>query len=154
MAKPCRFLAAALLFAAMLPVQALAQTVQYVGPITNASGQSVQGPQPVDTTHPLPVTVTPTALSGATSTDASGTVTLGGTYQTVVAASSTRKGCLIQNPSTATEVLSIKVGTMAAPFTVAAGGSFSCAASGGLVVTDAITLTAATTAHAFSAVSQ
>jgi hypothetical protein len=90
---------------------------------------------------------------GATSTDASGTVTTGTTYQTAIAASSTRKGCLIQNPTTATEVLSVKVGTMAAPFTILAGGTFSCA-SGSIVVTDAITITAPTTGHAFSAVYQ
>lgn len=93
------------------------------------------------------------APAGATSTDASGTVTLGGTYQTAIAASSIRKGCLIQNPTTATEVLSVKVGTMAAPFTILAGGTFSCA-SGSIVVTDAITITAPTTGHAFSAVYQ
>lgn len=99
------------------------------------------------------IPVTPGAPAGATSTDISGTVTLGGTYQTVLAASATRKGCLIQNPTTATEILSIKVGTMASPFTVAAGSTFSCGGNG-VVVTDAITLTAATTTHAFAGVSQ
>jgi hypothetical protein len=95
-------------------------------------------------------TLTPT---GVTSTDASGTIASGGVYQTVIAASGTRKGCLIQNPTTATEVLSVQVGTMASPFTIPIGGSFNCA-SGGIVVTDAITATAATTSHAFSAVYQ
>jgi hypothetical protein len=42
---------------------------------------------------------------------------------------------------------------MAAPFTILAGGTFSCA-SGSIVVTDAITITAPTTGHAFSAVYQ
>jgi hypothetical protein len=105
---------------------------------------------PVTAATPLPVSTT----RGATSTDASGTVAAGGTYQTVFASSATRKGCTIQNPTTATEVLNVKVGTMASPFTIPIGGSFSCAAGAGVVVTDAVTLTAATTAHAFSAVSQ
>lgn len=97
---------------------------------------------------------TATTPTGATSSDIGGTVTTGGSYQTVLAASATRKGCLIQNPPTATEVLSIKVGTMTAPFVVPIGNSFSCAAGGGIVVTDGITLTAATTGHAFTGVSQ
>lgn len=98
---------------------------------------------------------TVTALPlGATSTDNSGTITTGGSYQSVLASNANRKGCLIQNPSTATEVLNVKVGTMASPFTVAVGGTFNCAGPGGLVVTDTITATAATTGHAFSAVSQ
>lgn len=90
---------------------------------------------------------------GSTSTDRSGTVTLGGTYQTTLTANASRVGCLYQNPTTATEILKIKVGTMASPFEIAAGGSFSCG-QGSMVVTDAITVTAATTAHAFIGVSQ
>lgn len=109
---------------------------------------------PVTATTPLPVTVTPSSLSGATSSDASGAVTSGGAYQSVFAANTARKGCLIQNPSTATEVLSVKVGAMSSPFTVPVGGTFSWRSAGGLVVTDAITVTAATTAHAFAAISQ
>lgn len=139
-------LAAALALALSAP--ALADQVGYQAGAGNPNTVAVT-PQ-----TPLPVTVVPSALSGAASTDASGTVTTGGTYQTVFASSITRKGCLIQNPPTATEVLSVKVGTMSAPFSVPVGGSFSCNAPGGLVVTDAITLTAATTAHVFSAVSQ
>jgi len=89
----------------------------------------------------------------APSSDISGTVTLGGTYQTVLASNSSRKGCLIQNPTTATEVLSVKVGTMAQPYTLAAGAAFSCN-NGPVVVTDTITLTAATTSHAFAGTAQ
>ena len=112
---------------------------------------------PCSTDNPLPISGTFTTTPGvvdATSTDASGTVTLGGTYQTVIASNATRKGCLIQNPTTATEVLSVKVGTMAAPFTIAAGGSLNCGSPGGVIATDTITVTAATTGHAFSAVYQ
>lgn len=91
--------------------------------------------------------------SSGVSTDASGTIATGGSFQTVFAASATRKGCLIQNPTTATEIISVKVGTMANPFTIPVGGTFSCAA-GAFVISDAITATAATTSHAFAAVSQ
>lgn len=83
------------------------------------------------------------------STDISGTVTLGGTYQQVAAASTARRNCTIQNPTTATEVLNVKLGTMAQPYTLSAGMSFS---SG--VASDAITVTAATTSHAFAGTCQ
>lgn len=58
---------------------------------------------PNSSTNPLYVTgasgsPTPVTPTGASGTDISGTVTLGGTYQTVAAASSTRKNCTIQNP--------------------------------------------------------
>jgi hypothetical protein len=102
-----------------------------------------------DSSGNIPVVTRP---SGATSTDASGTVTLGGTYQTAIAASSIRKGCLIQNPTTAVEALNVRVGATTV-FNLLAGGTFSCA-SGSIVVTDAITITAPTTGHAFSAVYQ
>jgi hypothetical protein len=105
----------------------------------------------VDASKNLKVVAAPLAV---TSTDASGTVATGGTYQTVQASTAGRKGCLIQNPTTATEIVSIKVGTMASPFTVPAGGTFSCSSPGGTVITDAITLTAATATHAFAAVFQ
>ena len=106
----------------------------------------------VTAAKPLPVTVS--LPSAAASTDASGTVTTAGAYQTVFAANASRKGCLIQNPTTAVEILEVKVGAMASPFTLPIGQTFSCTNPGGLVITDAITVTAATTAHAFSAVSQ
>ena len=109
---------------------------------------------PVTAATPLPVALTPSALGGAVSTDASGAVTTGGTYQTVFASNPGRKGCLIQTPTSATEVLNVKVGTMAAPFTLPVGQTFSCTNPGGLVITDAISVTAATTSHAFAAVSQ
>lgn len=100
------------------------------------------------------ISILPASSTSTPSTDASGTVTAGGTYQTVLASSTSRKGCLIQNPTTATEVLNVKVGTMASPFTIPIGGTFSCGTYGSVVVTDAITVTAATTSHAFTAVSQ
>jgi len=86
---------------------------------------------------------------GVISTDASGTVTTGGAYQTIQAATATRHGCTVQNPLTATETLNVRVGTTTA-FFLAPGSAFNCEV-GGIVVTDAIAVTAATTAHAFAA---
>lgn len=90
---------------------------------------------------------------GITSTDAGGTITVGGSYQTAIAASGTRKGCQIQNPTTATEALNVKFGTMANPFTLLAGMSIGCN-QGGLVLQDAVTVMGATTGHAFAALAQ
>ncbi len=89
----------------------------------------------------------------ATSTDASGSVTTGNTYQTAIASNGSRHDCLIQNPSTATEALLVKFGTMAQPITLAAGQSLTCN-NGGVVATDAVTLTAVTTGHAFVGLSR
>lgn len=87
------------------------------------------------------------------SIDISGTVTAGGTYQTVAVANKNRFVCVIQNPSTATEPLDIELipgGTaMAQPFTLAAGSTWS---SG--FASDAIEVTGATTGHAFAGVCQ
>lgn len=103
-----------------------------------------------------------TTPSGVTSTDASPlTITTGGSYQVVFAASATRKSCLIQNPPTAAlqgiptaEVLSIHLGVQTSVFTIPIGGTFSCANVDGTVVQDAILMTGATTAHVFGAVTQ
>jgi hypothetical protein len=97
---------------------------------------------------PLPVTVNGGA---ATTADASGAIALGGTYQTLQSATATRKGCTVQNPPAATEVLSVKVNVTV--YTLAPGMSLNCQSSG-IVVTDQIQVTAATTAHAFSAAFQ
>lgn len=95
-------------------------------------------------------TVAPT---NATSTDISGTITLGGTYQTAAAASATRKNCSIQNPSTATEALLVKIGTMAQPYSLGAGAGIST--NNGVVnATDVITVTATTNGHAFAGTCQ
>jgi hypothetical protein len=92
-----------------------------------------------------------TSLNGST------TVATGGTFQTALAADPGRHGCLIQNPTTATEPLYVNVASAspstANSFSLAPGSSFSCL-SGGTVVTDKITVTAATTGHAFVMVSQ
>lgn len=94
-----------------------------------------------------------------TSTNGSTTITLGNTFQTLLAQNSGRKGCLIQNPADATETLYVSVGiatgsaTKAKSFQLSPGASFSCS-SGLIVVTDNIAVTAATTSHAFVEVDQ
>ena len=94
-----------------------------------------------------------------TSTNGSTTVVTGNTFQTLLALNSARKGCLIQNPSDATETLYVSVGiatgsaTKAKSFQLPAGSSFSCN-SGGNVITDNIAVTATTSAHAFVEVDQ
>lgn len=91
---------------------------------------------------------------GVTSTDISGTVTTGGTFQSVSAASASRKGGMIQNPTTATEPLYVFFGANASATTgnsisLAPGGSVSFNA-GPIVLQDNVSVTAPTTGHAFN----
>ena len=100
-----------------------------------AAGQAI-------TTNPSPV---------AANTDLNSTVATGGAYQQLLAASATRKSCLVQNPTTATEPLLIEVDTvMTGPFYLAPGAVFSCATGAGGVLTNKINVSAATTGHAFT----
>lgn len=85
--------------------------------------------------------------------DASDTITSGGTAQTALAANPGRKYLLIQNPSTASEVLWVSlVGTAA----VDTEGSVSIEAGGalvfenGFVPSSAVSVIAATTGHKFT----
>ena len=98
----------------------------------------------------VPGTSTP---AGGTSTDISGTVTTGGVYQTVAASNTSRKNCTIQNPTTASEPLLVKFGTMTQPYSLNAGQAIS-ALNGTVVAYDAITVSAATTGHAFAGTCQ
>lgn len=98
-----------------------------------------------------------TSLSplGVTTTNDSGTVATGSTFQTAIAASASRLGCLVQNPTTASEVLFVYFGTNASAttaksVTLGPGASISCVA-GGTVLTDNVSVTAATSTHAFMA---
>lgn len=98
----------------------------------------------------VPGTVTAGPL-GATSTQAAGTVTLGGTFQTALASSGTRVGCTIQNTSIHT--MYVYVGTLGSAttgnsFQVAPMGLFRCDA-GSIVLTGTINLTTSTTADTF-----
>lgn len=100
-------------------------------------------------------TITPL---GATTTNGSSTVATGGTFQSALASSATRKGCLIQNPTTATEPLYVYFGangsaTTANSISLGAGASVSCNA-GTIVLTDNVSVTATTSTHAFIVMSQ
>jgi len=90
---------------------------------------------------------------GVTTAETTGTITAGGTFQTLYAANSGRRGCLVQN--TASEVLYVFVGGGAAStnssFQIQPGGTFSCALTNGQVVTDAIQITTPTTGSRYVA---
>lgn len=101
--------------------------------------------------------ITTTAPEVVTPTDKGGTITLGGTSQTAIAANASRKGCWIQNPVNATE--DIYISSSAAAVTTAGtpddadlapGGAWSCL-QGGNIIQTAIRIIAVTTAHAFIA---
>jgi hypothetical protein len=87
--------------------------------------------------------------------DRSGTVTLGGTSQSLMAANANRAYLLIMNPTNATEDLFIclvgaaETGSVRS-FSLSPGGTYE-RASPSYVPSNAITITAATTAHAFVA---
>lgn len=95
----------------------------------------------------------------ATSTNSSGTITTGNTFQTLFASSPGRKGCIIQNTN-ASDILYVSVAvatgsaTKAGSIQVAAGGVFNCASPAGVVATDNIAITASTTSDTFAAVVQ
>jgi hypothetical protein len=92
---------------------------------------------------------------GRTSQPASGTITLGGTFQPLFPANPDRSGCIVQN--TGTHVLYVFLGPIASAtllnsIQVAAGDRFYCANLGGIiVVTDAISITTSTTADPYVA---
>lgn len=98
------------------------------------------------------------------STSVAGTVVTSGTFQSVLAASPTRKGCYIVNKSTTTYLAvflgapgSATLGTSimlkAAANANEDGGSMSCNTPG-LVVTDQISVTSGSNGSAFLAISQ
>ena len=102
------------------------------------------------------VTTSPVA---ATSTPHSGTITAGGTFQVAIASSSTRLGCTIQNPVTATETLFVFFGANGSATTsnsigLAPGAAVSCTTQTGAVLTDSVDVDAATTGHAYVGFSQ
>lgn len=111
---------------------------------------------PYNATNPLPVNG---QVVGTSTANNSGTVTTGGTFQSVIAASTSRKACLIQNPVTATEPLFVNfVVTAVTPivgnsFSLAAGQSISCVV-GTMVISNEVRVTATTTGHAFTAMQQ
>jgi hypothetical protein len=95
----------------------------------------------------LNVNATPVDVSSPT--DASGTITTGGTPQQVLASNANRKRFIISNPSTATEVLSFCYGASGAgKIDLNPGMSWNEADFS--ISADAIFLVAATTGHAFT----
>lgn len=97
------------------------------------------------------------AVSPVTTTPVGGTVTTHGTFQTALASSATRKGCLVVNTSTdveyvffgangsATEATSIPLA--AAAVAGGQGGSLSCAVGGLAVATDNLAITSLSLIH-------
>lgn len=136
-------------FAAAPPAIRESVAVCDVNAPSHCQAPNMDGSINVNVTGGTGSTVT-TSPGAATSSDASFTVTLGGTYQTVLAASGTRKGCTFQNPTTATEVVNFKFGSQATAYTIAPGAGISCDLPNGLVDQSTITATAATTSHAVS----
>lgn len=147
-----------------IPVQAQTTYSQTVTACGTPNNTAVVGNTYPDTMDPqgrrcVDDTVTATIASlGATSTAASGTVAAGGTFQSIIAASGSRLGCLIENPTTATEPLYVFFGANGSATTgnsvsLAPGGSVACS-TGLVVLQDNISVTAATTSHAFTAFRQ
>jgi hypothetical protein len=105
---------------------------------------------------PIPVVATG---AGATTTNGSSSITTGGTFQSALASNSSRKGCLIQNPVAATETLFVFLGatgsaTTANSISLSPGSIFYCAGQTGVVATDNVAITAATTGHTYVEMSQ
>lgn len=107
-------------------------------------------------TNPLPVIWN---APRGTFTDRSGTITTGGTSQTLAAINTTRKYLLIVNPTVATENIYINFTSAAtvaitqtaatSSIPIAPGGSYSLGFSE--ITTELITINAATTGHAYIA---
>lgn len=115
-------------------------------------GGAITGPLG-QTTAPLSVATTVNPNDVPT-TNISGTVTTGGAFQSISASSTTRHGCFIQNPITATETLFVFFGANASATTsnsvgVAPGAAVTCATGAGQVLSDNISVSAATASHAF-----
>ena len=94
-----------------------------------------------------------TQAAGVTTTQVGGTTSAtAGTFISVLAASSTRKGCLVQN--TSGSVMYVYLGltasaTIANSLQVSAGGSFGCTPPGGIVVQDNVAVASAGASAAY-----
>jgi hypothetical protein len=100
-------------------------------------------------------------LTEAVANNNSGTITTGGTFQILLPYNPSRKGCLIQNPTNATENLEVFIynnGSNGSPtgtpsvngsFDISQGGTYSCTNSAGVVTPNQIAVEAATTGHIF-----
>lgn len=132
------------IFVLMVLFSLNAQAYQvYIGP----GGKSADAVVPIDSTG----TTIKTPVNG-TLVDRSGTITAGGVSQQLAPANPSRKYLLVQNPSTATEVLTVNFTTAAAAtgsVVLTAGSSF--VMEGNFVSSEVINVWAATTGHAFIA---
>lgn len=91
------------------------------------------------------------------STSVAAIIVAGGAYQSALSANLTRKGCALYNKSA--ETMQVFLGapgsaTAATSIPVPAGGSLNCGSPQGLVITDQLSVTSATTGSAFLVVSQ
>lgn len=123
--------------------------------LTAGSDGTNQHPTKTDTNGNLTIT-----QAKATTTATGGTVTTGGTWQSILAASATRNGCLIQNQSSVTEYVwpgtpgsapasaGLNAGGTGA-IAVAAGGNITCGALG-ITISDQISMTSLTTGASYS----
>jgi len=103
-----------------------------------------------------PLYVSGGGSSSATSATTNGTIATANTYQSILAANASRKGCLIVNNSAATEYVYLGApgsATLANSIPVPQGGTFSCNPPG-VVLADQISMTSGTVGASFVAVSQ
>jgi len=117
-------------------------------PVTDCYQDANGNSQPITATTPLPSTIVGNQV---TTTDKSGTVTAGGSAQTIMAANANRRGFSIQNNSNADlwfSGLATAVATQPS-MRLASGALYESPYSG--VVTTAISLIGATTGQAFTA---
>lgn len=97
----------------------------------------------------------PAGVLSASTTRSSGNIATSNIFQTVLAQSNTRMGCMVSNNSTSP--MQIDVGSTPAAVTavtLAAGARFSCATQAGLVINDQVSLASATSGSAYSVWSQ
>lgn len=86
----------------------------------------------------------------ATTTRTSGTITTANTFQTVLASNASRLGCSITNTSVNPMTIDVGASPLAATARpLPAGATFDCATTGGVVITDLISLTSATATSTF-----
>lgn len=106
---------------------------------------------PYSNTNPLPVSGSFSATVATivvSTTDKAGTITLGGTAQAAIALNASRKGWCIQNPSSASEDLFVRVnGTASATTGTDLSPGQAVCSSPSMVDQAAVSVFAATTSH-------
>ena len=109
-------------------------------------------------TTPAGVPIDPTAPLVATSTNTSGTVTAANTFQALLAASTSRKGCAFQDTSSDVEYIDVGDPTGSATkvrsYQVQPGSYWYCSQVSGLVISDLLSVTAPNSGDTFVLTSQ